>query len=299
MAGLNPERCHRILRIAWELAVERGGCHTRRYHLPAGQLELKTSGFAPELLGSALHPTSKRPSESSHLTARLFAQPRQVGPPPPPWSPSEPPGGDFVGLRRPAINAWMHRSANNIVASCEPTGLLPSDRAKPLHSLLMRWHSDQGISVLHGTMISERDRGVLLMGPENSGKSTVALCCLERGFQLVGDDHIALDHDKGAGFYRSLWLEAEHSKRFGHWFKEAFSDPREAKSCIILDPRMTKPWTRIQAIIYPQLGHRSRLLRTSATASECLPSEIARFRLELGDTDEVASLVRRALSLSS
>jgi hypothetical protein len=53
----------------------------------------------------------------------------------------------------------------------------------------------------HGALVGRDDRGVLLLGPAESGKSTLACVLWQRGFQLLGDDVAIVD--AGTGLARS------------------------------------------------------------------------------------------------
>jgi hypothetical protein len=48
----------------------------------------------------------------------------------------------------------------------------------------------QGLAALHAACVGARGRGVLLMGPTGSGKSTVALHCLLRGLDFLSEDAV-------------------------------------------------------------------------------------------------------------
>ncbi len=48
----------------------------------------------------------------------------------------------------------------------------------------------QGLAALHAACVGESGRGVLLMGPTGSGKSTVALHCLLRGLDFLSEDAV-------------------------------------------------------------------------------------------------------------
>lgn len=53
----------------------------------------------------------------------------------------------------------------------------------------LSWFLDnRGLLLLHAGLISRADRGILLMGPSSSGKSTAAMSALLGGWQLRADD---------------------------------------------------------------------------------------------------------------
>ena len=47
---------------------------------------------------------------------------------------------------------------------------------------------------LHGTCVARDGAGVLLLGPPGAGKSDLAFRLLARGFQLVADDQVLIEH---------------------------------------------------------------------------------------------------------
>jgi hypothetical protein len=53
----------------------------------------------------------------------------------------------------------------------------------------------QGLVSLHGACIGRAGRGLLLMGPTGSGKSTVTLQCLLHGFEILSEDSVFVSPD--------------------------------------------------------------------------------------------------------
>ena len=58
-------------------------------------------------------------------------------------------------------------------------------------------------SVVHGTLVSVRGTGVLIVGESGTGKSMTALALLRAGHQLVADDVVEIQAQKGKLFGRS------------------------------------------------------------------------------------------------
>jgi hypothetical protein len=48
----------------------------------------------------------------------------------------------------------------------------------------------QGLVSLHGACIGKAGRGILLMGSSGSGKSTITLHCMLRGFEMLSEDSV-------------------------------------------------------------------------------------------------------------
>jgi hypothetical protein len=80
-----------------------------------------------------------------------------------------------------------------------------------------------GLVELHASCVARDQRGLVLVGPSCSGKSTLAMALTEAGFRLLSDDRTfcALKHDKllAWGMPRPLKLRREAAA----WF-EAFRD---------------------------------------------------------------------------
>jgi hypothetical protein len=53
----------------------------------------------------------------------------------------------------------------------------------------------QGLTSLHAACVGRAGRGILLMGPTGSGKSTVTLHCLLQGFDFLSEDSVFVEPD--------------------------------------------------------------------------------------------------------
>lgn len=77
-----------------------------------------------------------------------------------------------------------------------------------------------GLVELHACCVARDQRGLLLVGPSRSGKSTLAMALTEAGFRLLSDDRTfcSLKHDKllAWGMLRPLKLRREAAA----WFEE-------------------------------------------------------------------------------
>jgi hypothetical protein len=128
--------------------------------------------------------------------------------------------GRFVFHESASSLCSLDRAQGRIVGCWRNARSLSVDeRAKPFSPLLAAWHSDAGVLVIHGSLVSKSGRGLLFVGPAGSGKSTAALACLCAGFQHVSDDHAGLEvtaHGTfvGHSLYGSIRLEPRHLTRF-------------------------------------------------------------------------------------
>jgi hypothetical protein len=77
----------------------------------------------------------------------------------------------------------------------------------------------QGLISLHAACVSRRGRGILLMGPSGTGKSTVTLHCLLQGFEMVSEDSVFVDPRtlRATGLANFLHVTAESL----HWVARA------------------------------------------------------------------------------
>ena len=61
----------------------------------------------------------------------------------------------------------------------------------------MPWLTDRRLAAVHAAMVARDGLAVLLAGPSGSGKSTAAAACALEGFDVLGDESIALEpHEK-------------------------------------------------------------------------------------------------------
>lgn len=62
------------------------------------------------------------------------------------------------------------------------------EAAAPFKTLINWFLSDQPVSMLHGGVVVDAGRALMLVGPGGSGKSTTVAACFEAGMQVCGDD---------------------------------------------------------------------------------------------------------------
>ncbi len=68
-------------------------------------------------------------------------------------------------------------------------------RAAPFRTPLHWWTGDRGLQLVHGAGVVRDGRAALIVGRGGSGKSSTALTCMERGFDLLGDDYVVVGGD--------------------------------------------------------------------------------------------------------
>ncbi len=60
------------------------------------------------------------------------------------------------------------------------------------YAAVVRLHRSQEVVVLHGSLLTQGLQAILLLGPSNAGKSTLAMALWKSGWSLLSDDVIAL-----------------------------------------------------------------------------------------------------------
>lgn len=109
-----------------------------------------------------------------------------------------------------------------------------------------------GLVELHASCVAKKGKGLILLGPSRSGKSTLAMALAQAGFQLLSDDRtFCFLHGDKVGAYglpRPLKLRHEASGWFGefgdqlptpgpggepvyYWEGESESGPRRGRTC--------------------------------------------------------------------
>ena len=94
------------------------------------------------------------------------------------------PGGGTLTMYDP------DRSGTAIFAVASAEAIPWYERAAPLRPALHWLLSGGSRNLVHAGVVGRGDRGVLIGGASGSGKSTVAVACLEAGFDFLGDDYV-------------------------------------------------------------------------------------------------------------
>ncbi|WP_295393067.1 hypothetical protein [uncultured Thiodictyon sp.] len=113
-------------------------------------------------------------------------------------------------LRVPRIARFLVSDGNLITIAPEPGVDEDSIRVFLLGSALGALLFQRGLLVLHGNAIRIGEQCMVCVGASGAGKSTLAAGFLRRGYEILGDDVIAVDADCRAlpGFPRiKLWQD--------------------------------------------------------------------------------------------
>lgn len=174
------------------------------------------------------------------------------------------PDGRFIGQQLPYTFSCLDRQRSHIVASIAWNERISNyERAKPLARLLLEWHNDQDIQVIHAGLVARDGQGVLVVGKREAGKSTFSLACISAGLDYVSEDFVGLERRPdnsfvGHSLYNSVFLETISLARFGdlirHAIESGFSP--EEKSALILSqvfPERLKRAVPIRVLALPRV----------------------------------------------
>ncbi|AKS42513.1 hypothetical protein [Wenzhouxiangella marina] len=104
--------------------------------------------------------------------------------------------------RIPLEDGWVElRSDQPGIAGIDPEAgranrLLPSG----LHLLLAQQWARQGLFPLHAAALSWKGQGLLLLGDQGAGKSTLVLAAMQLGATVVSDDWLLVGQDRAQGW---------------------------------------------------------------------------------------------------
>jgi len=105
----------------------------------------------------------------------------------------------IVDVESSQNNIRLDEGGRSLIISSKESGELP--RYPLLYSLFFvfnRLYQENGLYHLHGSSVSRGGKSILLLGPEDYGKSRIALqMCFENGFKLNGDEKMVIDSKLG------------------------------------------------------------------------------------------------------
>lgn len=181
----------------------------------------------------------------------------------------------FNGARRLAVH-WLD-NGNDIPVF---------ERDRPLREILKWWLGTHGFMVLHAACVSHAGVGVLLVGGSGAGKSSIALSCLQSGFQYLGDEYVPV-HCKAAPTAYCFYSSGRLATKDVSWYPGFASLLRDApvvdpgKALLFLNlrlPEQITPSCRIGAIVAPRItGEAASQIRKASPAkivTACAPSTI-------------------------
>ena len=219
--------------------------------------------------------------------------------------------GRFVAQQLPHTISCLDRDASRIVAGIAwHERIFIYERSKPLARLLLNWHNDRDVQVIHTGLIARNGTGVLLAGKSGSGKSTTTLLSVMAGLDYLSEDYVGLETRPdgtfvGHSLYNSVFLNSAHLDRFPDLARHAIRGrpPQEEKSVLILSQLCSERLRRsvpIRALVFPQvngaaLAHLSPMPKPAALLALAPSSllQIPNRRLGATGFGRLAALVER------
>jgi hypothetical protein len=191
------------------------------------------------------------------------------------------PGGRFVVQQLPNTLSCLDLKGEHIVGSITwSDDVFTYERAKPLARLLLEWHNQRDVQVVHAGLVSKDGQGVLFAGQSGSGKSTAALACLCGGFSFLSEDYVGLcllpdGSLAGHSLFNSVFLETGHLARFPELELHALKGrpPEELKSVLILSqvfPERLERVAPIRAVVITRVLDSSQSQIAPASRGEAL-----------------------------
>jgi hypothetical protein len=187
-------------------AAEAGEAHgysDRFYEIGGLPVRLRFAGSdGLARLATALSHLSAPPSEDVALSIAVWASGpmsdaswRQVAGGPSGRAVAVDAAGWFRSYDR-ALTAFDRESSRGYHWLEDPDRDLWYERSYPLRPLFGAWLDRHGVQLTHGAAVGSKDGCVLLVGRSGSGKSHVALACVQAGIGYIGDDACLLRNEE-------------------------------------------------------------------------------------------------------
>jgi hypothetical protein len=217
----------------------------------------------------------------------------------------------FIGQRLPHTFSCLDREAKHMIATIAwHDRIFIYERAKPLARLLLKWHNDQDVQVIHTGLVARDGKGLLFAGKSGSGKSTSSLACVSAGLGYLSEDYVGLEKLPDGSFvghslYNSVFLETNHLERFPEISPYVIRGrpPHELKSVVILSrvfPERLKRFIPIRALALLRVADSPKPRFRPASKGEALlalgPSSLLQIpnrRLGVPGFRRLAELVER------
>lgn len=190
--------------------------------------------------------------------------------------------GLWVSHRKAQVWIAFGRGRSHIVGWVrDERRLTPYQRARPLHSELLLWHSDREVCTAHAGFVAMGGRGgVLLAGPGGAGKSSTALTCLQAGFTYLADDWVGIqhrggDHYLGHSFICSTAVAPHDLEKYPALVPHVVSGPIPGEGKLLIHlaevwPERMGTCASIRAVVLPRVRVDSNTRLSPAPKSEAL-----------------------------
>jgi hypothetical protein len=289
-----------------------------RYAIGGAAVELRFASPAlrERLTPAFAHVAVPAAASAASLTVHLWdSASTGADSPPRPETPADQPQGALYHLVEPPLRAAYQPGLETLSVFDSEAGVAwywvasafeqPSwDQACPIRQILFWWLAGRGYLQVHGAAVGTEAGGVLVVGTPGSGKSTVALACLDSKLRYAGDDYVAVAVEPSpnvASLYNSAKLEPEHVRGLlPHLLPVlANADRLETEKAVLYVhehfPERTTAGFPLRAVLVPKLRlarQETRVAEASrATAFAALgPSTI--FQLHTAGSAELATMSR-------
>jgi hypothetical protein len=197
--------------------------------------------------------------------------------------------GDIRGFNNKRIKAAFNYSANalSMYDPIEKVGYywtndareLPAyETSAPVRTILNWWLEDRNIHFAHGAAVGTKHGGVLVAGKGGSGKSTIALACLNSGLFYISDDYCAVSAEPeptAYGVFSSAKLDSGNLFRVDHIVsaRARTGNVHDDKDVFFLYPRFARqitPRLPLRAIVVPRINGKTDSELVPAPSAECL-----------------------------
>lgn len=150
--------------------------------------------------------------------------------------------------------------------------------AAPFRLIFHWWSETLAGQLIHAAAVGLRGRGVLLVGPGGSGKSTTAVASLNAGLQFISDDYTLVTQAPAPvahGLYGSAKMRAQFlSQAFPGWSERVAREiGPERKSMFLVDrwaPTQLADQLQLEAICIPHITAAARARLELASPKQAL-----------------------------
>ncbi len=187
---------------------------------------------------------------------------------------------------RKALSLFNLRTDKAIYWVPDAHGVPYFETGAPLLGILPQWFLEKGKLFMHGGAIGIEDKGVLLVGPGGSGKSTTAIRCLnDFSLYYLADDYCLVNCNDPV-YIHSVYCSGK-------------LDPVQVESFSFLEPALYNPHTlheeKALFFLYPLFAH--RLLKTVPLKAIFIPQITRKGRTFLSPASPIDAF--RALTPST
>ena len=223
-----------------QAAARTGGARDRFVRLGEHTARLSFAGSLMEdLMFPALAHLEVPPCETDLVACFFDSESAATPMPPPPWSRQDfTEHGEIAGFNDGCVHVTYGPGVDILnCLDCErglavywaPTWRsIPSwERSFPLRPVLNWWLKSRPFQPIHAGAVGYPDGGVLVVGGSGSGKSTVALACLDSDLGYAGDDYVLVRTEpepRVYSLYNTAKLEADNLVRFP-WLQPHLDNP--------------------------------------------------------------------------